>query len=170
MKAQNRINDFLLTSLKLFGKEISIPSNQAFEIDAIKEDDGTNSFSIQYGFPQTGSIYIEFAWIDELKDFIVNEATVYAPEDNQNIVLASFTPQVEIEETNISANFGLDTNTIKYSGLDEIDASSNAIKMLNIAINDLKHATVLRECQIDVPEGSRQIPCTVSVNEDIKEK
>ena len=63
-QVSKKLKNFFSTSLKYYGKEIALTSNQHFSIDQIsdpnKEQYGDYRYIIQYGFPQSGCVSINF--------------------------------------------------------------------------------------------------------------
>lgn len=161
--ASKKIDIFFRTALKYYGKEIGLTSNQIFSIDQIcdsdKEQEGEYSYVIQYGFPQSGCISMNFSYSQKSNSFTVDKISVYAPPIGENIIMANFAPQVQEGPIGISVNFGIDMGTQEHSSIQEIEGNPNALKMLDIATSDLNQAQVLGECRIAVPEGSDRIPC-----------
>ena len=168
MEAAQKIDSFFRTAMKYYGKEIALPSNQHFSIDQVideeKDKDGEYNYMIQYGFPQSGCVSMDFGYSQESNSFSINGISVFAPPIGEDIIMANFAPQVESGEVGISVNFGLDTGTQKHSKLNEIEENPNALKMLDIAISDLNKAQVLGECREAVPVGSTHIPCCNSTH------
>ena len=163
MEATQKINSFFRMAMKYYGKEIVLPSNQHFSIDQVidegKDKDGEYNYMIQYGFPQSGCVSMDFGYSQESNSFSINGISVFAPPTGENIIMANFAPQVEAAGVGISVNFGLDIGTQKHSKISEIEENPNALKMLDIAISDLDKAQVLGECRAAVPVGSTRIPC-----------
>ncbi len=162
-QASKKIESFFRTSLKYYGKEIALPSNQHFSIDQIsnpnKEQEGDYRYIIQYGFPQSGCVSVNFGYSHKNNSFTVDNISVYAPPVGENIIMANFSPQTQVGEIGISVNFGIDTGTQEHKSLSEIEANPNALRMLDIATSDLSRAQILGECRVAVPEGSERIPC-----------
>lgn len=163
MEATQKIDSFFRTAMKYYGKEIALPSNQHFSIDQVvdeeKDKDGEYNYMIQYGFPQSGCVSMDFGYSQESNSFSIKGISVFAPPTGENIVMANFAPQAKVGDIGISVNFGLDTGTQKHSKLSEIEENPNALKILDIAISDLDKAQVLGECREEVPVGSTRIPC-----------
>lgn len=163
-----RINDFFKITLQFYGKEIGITSNQYFGINKIynKENEqlGEYEYIIQYGFPQSGCVNMNFKYYRKTKSFTLDKISVYAQPANQSYYTANFAPQTQIGETSINMNFGMDTGTQEHTTLDEIENNPNALKMLDSAISDLKQAKILGDCTFVVPKGSNMIPVCTSAN------
>ena len=163
MEATQKIYSFFRTAVKYYGKEIALPSNQYFSINQVvdeeKDKDGEYNYMIQYGFPQSGCVSMDFEYSHESKSFSINGISVFAPPTGENIVMANFAPQAKVGYVGISVNCGLDMGTQKHSKLSEIEENPNALKMLDIAISDLDKAQVLGKCRVVVPVGSTRIPC-----------
>ena len=162
-QVSKKLKNFFSTSLKYYGKEIALTSNQHFSIDQIsdpnKEQYGDYRYIIQYGFPQSGCVSIHFGYSQQNNSFTIDKVSVYAPPAGENIIMANFSPQTQVEEIGISINFGVDTGTQEHTSLSEIEANPNALKMLDIATLYLSKAQILGECKLAVPEGSKHIPC-----------
>ena len=162
-KAYKKIEKFFKTALKYYGKQIGLNSNQTFTIEQIKSPEkekvGEYSYTIQYGYPQSGCVSLDFKYSKESNMFTVDKICIYAPPVGKDIVIANFTPQTQIGAVNISANFGIDTGTQKHTDLAQIEANPNAMKMLDIATLDLNDAQILGECTVVVPEENETIPC-----------
>ena len=167
-QVSKKIDSFFRTSLKYFGKEISLNSNQQFSIDQIsdtdKEQTGEYRYIIQYGFPQSGGVSMHFSYSQESNSFTINKVSVYAPPVGENIIMANFAPQTQVGEIGINVNFGIDMGTQEYTSMSEIEVNPNALKMLDIATLDLSQAQILGECRAAVPEGSKHIPCCNCTN------
>ncbi len=58
----------------------------------------------------------------------------------------------------------------KHTSVSSIVINSNALKMLDITINDLSQAEILGKCRITVSIGSDQIPCYNRIDHEIKVK
>ena len=145
MEAKIKVESFFKVAMKYYGKEVALPSNQYFSINQVideeKDKDGEYNYKIQYGFPQSGCVSMNFGYSQESNSFSIKSGGV-----------------------GISENFGLDTGTQKHSKLNEIEENPNALKMLDIAISDLDKAQVLGECRQKVPVGSTHIPCCNSTH------
>ena len=162
-KASQKLENFLRTSLKYYGKKIRLNSYQHFSIDQIsnpdKEQLGEYRYIIQYGFPQSGAVKIHFDYSQKSNSYTINKVTVYAPPIGENIIMANFAPQSRVGEIDISVNIGIDTGTEKHTNLSEIEANPNALQMLDIATLDLSQAQILGKCTTIVSDGSEIIPC-----------
>jgi len=167
-EASKKINSFFRTALKYYGKKIGLTSNQFFSINQIcdsdKEQEGEYRYTIQYGFPQSGCVSMNFGYFQKSNSFTVDKISVYAPPIGENIIMANFAPQLQEGSVGISVNFGMDMGTQEHSNIQEIEGNPNALKMLDIATSDLNQAQVLGECRIAVPEGSDRIPCCNSTH------
>ena len=167
-QASEKITSFFRKSFEYYGKEIALESNQHFGIDQIlneeKQKQGEYNYHIQYGFPSSGCVSMNFSYSKESDSFSIDEITVYAPPADKEMVMATFAPQSQVGEVNISANFGLDMGTEEHKSISSIANNPNALKMLEIAINDLGQAEILGDCRVAVPIGSELIPCTNSTN------
>ena len=75
-KALKKLDIFLKTSLKYYGKKISLNSKQHFSIDQIsnpnKEQIGEYRYVIQYGFPQSGGVILHFCYSQENNTFTID--------------------------------------------------------------------------------------------------
>lgn len=107
-----KINDFWRKSLKYYGKEIALDSNQYFSINQICNDEnlqkGIYDYKVQYGFPQLGCITLGFSYRKEDDSFLIDKITVYAPPADKEFIVANLAPQTDFDELSISMNFGLD--------------------------------------------------------------
>lgn len=160
MNAETKIKEFFNESIKCFGKEIALKSNQEFCINELvnkeKESKGIYSYSIQYGFPQSGCVFIKFEI--EGKKGNITDVEVHAKPKGESMVTANYSTQIGIEELGVGIKTGLDIGTKKYSGVEEIDENPNALQMLDIAISDLKQALILGDCHLHVLADSDMIP------------
>lgn len=160
------LQDFFKESIKYFGKEIAIPSDQYFGIDEIhgdeEKEDETN-YSIQWGFSQSGAVFMNFSYNEDKNNFFINGISFYAPPKDDMLLLGTFNQQEKVDEIGVYAHFGLDMGTKEHTKIKEIEANPNAITTLKFAIKDLQDALVLGECNINVPIGSSEIPCCNSV-------
>ena len=170
-QTREKITDFLRKSIKYYGKEIALDSNQHFSINQICNDEnlqnGIYDYQIQYGFPQSGCITMEFSFNEKSKSFSIDKATVYAPPADKEFIVANFAPQTDFDELSVRANFGLDMDTKKHTSSAEISQNPNALNMLDFAIGDLEKAEVLGECRLAVPAGSERIPLCHSTNKSL---
>lgn len=173
-QTREKIEDFWRKSLKYYGKEIVLGSNQYFSIDQIRNGEnlqmGIYDYRVQYGFPQSGCITLDFSFDEESKSFSINNITVYAPPADKEFVVANYAPQVTLGEMNVSANFGIDMHTEKHTSIETISQNPNALNMLAFASDDLDKAEVLGECGLEVPLGSKKIPMCNSTNKPYKGK
>lgn len=162
-QALKKIDSFFRTALGYYGKEVGLTSNQLFSIDQIcdpeKEKSGEYSYTIQYGFPQSGAVMMNFGYSQKTSEFTVDKISVYAPPVGENIMMANFAPQLQAGPVGINVNFGMDMGTQEHTGIHEIEKNPNALKMLDIAIADLSRAQILGDCMVAVPAGSDRIPC-----------
>lgn len=163
-EVRNKLQDFFRNSFVYYGKEIALDSNQHFTIDQIvdNEQEEVNNYHIQYGFPQSGCVSMNCSYIIEEKRFSIDGVTIYAPSEDKEFLIANVLPEVQDGVVNVRTSFGLDMNTEEHTTVDSILGNPNAIKMLEVAINDLSHAEIIGECLVSVPIGSEFIPCTVS--------
>lgn len=163
-----KITDFFRASFEYYGSEIYLQSNQHFGIDQIineeKQQQGEYAYHIQYGFPSSGCVSMDCGYSQSNDTFSINKVTVYAPPADKEMIVATFAPQAQIDEVNVSANFGIDAGTEEHNTIDSIANNPNAIKMLEIAIGDLSEAEIIGECRVSVPMESKTIPCSNSTN------
>ncbi len=163
IKAQNKISSFLRTILPFVGYEIEIPSSMHFSIDQICEEGtpaNTYQYAVQYGFPQSGSVIMNFGYNDETRQFSIDRVSVYAaPKEEKQPIVANFSPRTQIGPVSINVNFGMDMNTVAHDSLSSIEENKNALGMLDMAIADLSKAKILGECRLCAPAGSTRIPC-----------
>lgn len=162
-KASQKLENFLKMSLKYCGKKICLNSYQHFSIDQIsnlnKEQLGEYRYMIQYGFSQSGGVSMHINYSPKSNSVTIDKVAVYAPPIRDNIIMANFAPQTQVEEINVGVNIGIDTGTEKHTTLSEIEANPNAMQMLDIAILDLSQAQILGKCTTIVADGSELIPC-----------
>lgn len=165
-QAREKAITFWRQSFQFFGKEVSLESNQHFGIDEIIDKDEQaqtkHNYHIQYGFPSSGCVSMNFSYEEENESFSIDKINVYALPKDKEMIVAAFQPQAQVGEINISANFGVEMGTSEHTTLSAIAENPNAIRMLDIAIDDLAKAEVLGECRLEVPIGSTMIPCTNS--------
>ncbi len=163
VQAQNKISSFFRTILPFVGYEIGIPSNMHFSIEQICEEGtpaNTFQYAVQYGFPQSGSVIMNFGYNSESRQFSIDKISVYAaPKEEEQPVVANFSPRTQIGPMSIKVNFGMNMNTVAHDSLSSIEANKNALGMLDMAIADLSKAKVFGECRLCVPEDSTRIPC-----------
>lgn len=165
-QAHEKIRNFFKAVLRCYGSEIGLSSNQYFSIDQICDSEEEQSdelnFVAQYGFPQSGGVTINFKVSkvkEERKTITICNVNVYAPPKEKKIMIANFSPEIQTGYVGISANFGLDVGTEEHTSTEEIEANPNALKMLEIATEDLNQAQILGECRLVVQAGSSRIPC-----------
>ena len=163
MNAGDKAKDFFRIAIKYMGKDIAIPSNNIFDINYVvdkqAELEGIRKYTIQYGFPQSGGVFLSFSVIEEENRIGITDLSVYAPSADQEMIIANYNPEMEAGGIGISFKAGLDNETIEHKSLDEIENNPNAMQMLDIAIEDLSKAEVLGECMECVPMDSDTIPC-----------
>ena len=170
-QTKEKIGKLLKIALAYYGKEISLPTTQHFSFDQINDEknsiEGKYDYHIQYGFPQSGSVSMGFSYLEDSNSFSINKISVYAPPADKEFVVANFAPQSDFGAISVSANFGLDMNTIEHTSSGEIEQNPNAQKMLDMAINDLSQAEILGECRVAVPIGSDRIPLCNTTNKPL---
>lgn len=163
VEAQNKISTFFRTILPFVGCEIGIPSNMFFCINQICEEgtpENEYRYSVQYGFPQSGSVVMNFGYNGKTRQFSIDKISVYAaPKEETQPVVANFSPRTQVGPMSIKVNFGMDMNTVAHESLSSIEGNKNALGMLDMAISDLSKAKILGECRMCAPEGSTHIPC-----------
>lgn len=174
--AVNKINRFFKATLNCYNKEVGLYSGQSLLIDQIvdenSEDPSVRYYSVQYGFPQSGCVFLNFRYSDDTGKFTITDVSVFAPADGEEVVTANFVEEAEVmEEATVGIKVGADMQTVERVGLEAIEKSHNALQMLDMAIGDLEKAKILGECFIAVPEGSSRIPCVDShaISEEIGE-
>ncbi len=167
-QAFKKLENFFKTSIKYYGKRISLNSNQHFSIDQLCDLDNNQeeniNYVIQYGFPQSGGICMHFTYEKKRNSFTITKVSVYAPAAGKNMVVANFASQSNVGPMNVNINFGLNADTKEHTKLSEIEANPNAMEMIDIAISDLNDAQILGECMLAVPKGSKFIPCCECLN------
>ena len=117
-------------------------------------------FNIQWGFPNSGGVFIKFNYSQKCLTVI----DVYAPPKGENILLTSIAPKetiASLPEVGVTLQFGIDSGCEKHQTLDEIAANPNALEMLDIAIKDLENAEVIGNCS-EVSNDSERIPISCS--------
>ena len=163
MNADEKATLFLQKALKLYGKELSIPSNQPFFISEIEDEEskktGNPKIRVQYGFPQSGSVCVDFNIIIDEKKAEMTDVVVFTQPSDKDIIMANYAPQSKTGEVTINANFGMNTGTQKYATFKEIDENPNALKLLDIAIEDLDNAIIHGPFNGSIPMNSNSIPC-----------
>lgn len=97
----------------------------------------------------------------EDEGFSIDEVTVYTQEPNQELTSINFISGSQDGEASVTLRSGLLCNTKQYTNGD-IKTNPNAIKFLELALQDLEKAEILGECRMFVSEGSTIIPCTNS--------
>lgn len=113
---------------------------------------------------------MEFSYLEENNSFSIDKISVYAPTSDKEFIIANFAPQYEVNELSINANFGLDMDTKKHTSSIDIEQNPNALKMLDMAINDLSQAEIIGECREAVPIGSDRIPLCNSTNRPLNQR
>lgn len=165
-QVSEKITELLKIALRYYGKEIELISAQHFSFDQINEEEKNNNgeynYHIQYGFPQSGSVNIWFNYSEKNNSIIIDKVNVFAPADGKDFYIANFAPQYQTEEITMSINFGVDMDTQEHTSFEEIEKNPNAIKMLNVALRDLTKAEIVGDCNLDVPIGSKTLPCSNS--------
>lgn len=170
-----KIKKLLEIVLSYYGKEIALSSVQHFSFDQIIDEEnsiqGKYKYHIQYGFPQSGCVNMIINYRKDVNSFSVDKISVYAPTSDKDFVVTNFIPQFELDNLNVSENFGVDIGTIEHTSSIDIEQNPNAMKMLDMAINDLSQAEVLGKCEQEAPIGSQEIPICISINKPLyKEK
>lgn len=159
----NKITEFCKAAIRLFGKEISIPSNQLFCINQIvdpeTQTEGEEKFLIQYGFPSSGSVCMNLGYNAQENNIYIDSTDVYAPPEGQPVLMANFAPKINVGEFGLGVKVGVDAGCKKHSTIEEMAGNPNVLETLNIAIEDLKKARIHGECRAAVEMGSDIIPC-----------
>lgn len=162
MSAGDKVKKFFRIATKYMGKDIAIPSNNTFDINYVvdkqAEMEGIRKYTIQYGFPQSGCVYLSFSVMSEENRIGITSLSVYAPPADQEMIIANYNPEIDAGGLGISFKVGLDNGTIEHESLDEIENNPNAMQMLDIAIEDLSKAEVLGEC-MEISSDEDIIPC-----------
>lgn len=159
-----KILEFFKAGMQYYGKEIALSSYQYFGINHIKDevDDDDFHFTMQYGYPQSGSIFISFRLPKGTNNLLIDSVDIYALDENEKFTLGIYAPELQVGETNMSFHFGLDMHTTHYSSIDEIGDNPNAYHLIEYALKDLIDAEILGECTDEVPDDSTIIPCCSS--------
>lgn len=162
-QAEKKLYNFFNTSLDYYGKEIGLTSGQYFSIyyirDPDKEQAGEDRYAIQYGFPQSGCVELDFSRSQENNSYTIHKVVVYAPPVGEDIIMTNYAPRSRVGNKVVTAKIGLDMGTQKHTDLDEIVANPNALKMLDIATTDLSQAQILGECNVVAEKGAERIQC-----------
>ncbi len=162
-EVSKKIDSFFKTAIRYFGKEVGLISSQHFGIDQIcdpeKEKNGEFRYAIQYGFPQSGCVIMNFGYSKAENVFTIDKISVYAPPIGEDLIMANFGPQLQDGLVGINVNFGMDAGTQEHTSISEIERNPNASKMLDLALTDLSQAQILGACSVSVMSGSRRIPC-----------
>ena len=129
-------------------KDISLESNAFFEIHQLYSDDSVESqdterFEVQYGYPLSGSVCINFDLNFSEKTLCLTGIEVYTQPEDEEFVMASYASSKQFGEVTIKTRGCLDTGTERYRGSSEIDKNPNALLMIDTAIEDLEKAKVL---------------------------
>ena len=171
VQVSEKIKKIVCYSLGFMGKKILIRSTQVFDFCQKNYENNQVQdkidYSIQYGFPQSGSVIIGFSYYKEKNSISVNKISVYTQPADKEFVVANFAPQYDLGVGELNVNFGFDMCTKQYTGLEEIGKNPNALKMLDMFINDLSQAEVIGECNLTVPVGSNEIPLCDAINEPL---
>ncbi len=161
-KTEEKIDSFFKAAIAYYGKEIALDSNQYFEIDQIVDREYTKPrFQIQYGYPQSGSVFLKFELDSPNNSVALTDISINAPRKGEPIYMATFAPEYQpLEELSIRFDFGMDMNTEEHNTITSIMDNPNALRILTAATTDLERAEVLGECRLAVPMDSVLIPCT----------
>lgn len=169
-----KISTFFNVAFQYYGKEISLPSNQFFQINQLcneeQEREGNFDYCIQYGFPQSGGIYMNFSYLQAERTCSITGIRIYAPAEEDDMTIANYSSTSQGDGMEIEVQFGIDMNTREHSTIPEIVANPNAILMLEMASDDLSKAEVLGDCKMLAPIGSNRIPCTNSNSKPYQKK
>ncbi len=149
MTVKDKINNFFKASLTYFDSEIILPTNQHFSIDEVVDEDNSQddevSYVIQYGFSNSGGIILEFTYSDTDRSFYIDRVKVFAPPAGEDILMAVYSQDIEVENVGISVRIGIKTGVVEHTSLKAIESNPNALKMLDIATYDLIRARVVGE-------------------------
>lgn len=159
MIADQKIEKFFRIATKYMGKEIALPSNSFFEISYKNGEKDT--FKIQYGFPQSGSVSMDFSIGDKID---VSNIKIFAQPPGKSMVTANYAPKGGLEEIGlgVSMQVGLGTGTVEYTEKEEINNNPNALQMLDIATSDLEKALVIGKYNGVAPDSSEYFPISGS--------
>ncbi len=166
MNASEKVERFFKTAINYYGKDIAIPSDQFFCIDQVvdpeKVSQGVTPYRVQYGFPKTGAIRVDFSYSDDQDELVIDGVKVFAiPAKHGKDMFTSY-PHVEKDVYGVHINVGLDNSTVEHTTLQAIDDNPNAVQFIDTATADLMQAVVLGDCALNVEEGSEFIPCSCS--------
>ncbi len=169
-----KISTFFNVAFQYYGKEISLPSNQFFQIDQLcneeQEREGKFDYCIQYGFPQSGGIYMNFSYLQKENACCITGIRIYAPAEEDDMAVVNYSSKSQGDGMEIKVQFGIDMNTKEHATIAEIVTNPNAILMLEMANDDLSKAEILGDCKMLVPIGSNRIPCTNSISKPYQKK
>ena len=165
MNASEKVERFLKLALQYNGKEIAVPSDQFFCIDQVVDPErvqqGFTPYRVQYGFPKTGAIRVDFSYSDQEDSILIDGVKVVVPSAKVSHDMFTVYPHVERDVFGVHVNVGLDTTNVEHSTLDTIEQNPKAMQFLDTATADLSQAVVLGDCEVFTEEGSEVIPCCV---------
>lgn len=169
-----KLEAFIKFSMLLYGKEFELPSNNFFSFSKVLKDEelpeGVERYTIQYGYPQSGGVFITFDWeANNEKTFKVIRTSVNAidgktePTENNNDAKAvnNIIQDLKIPGITITSDFGENLGAKSFDGIEEIAKNPNATKMLDDALNDLTKARVIQPCRIEEANDEIQIAASI---------
>ncbi len=163
---KEKLRYFVKFGLLLYGNEIELPSIAYFGFNEIlkfdNQTDGLHRYTIQYGYPQSGCVTLTLDYNPGEKTIDIKKYSVYANEEDNDLVGATFNTKLKTEIGPADVSFGIDLGTKEYSDISDIAKSPNAIKMLDTAISDLSKANVIGPCNVMVPDESDSVPVAYS--------
>ena len=157
--AANNIIRFVNAANSVKDKEIGLYQTSHFDYVGDKQDETGEFYHIQYGWPQSGCVWVKFAITNDKK--VLDKSLLCWPENEygfapaivsccintqpkgKQLMMGNFAPKNEIMPgLSINIDFGIDTGTERFSTLEEIGNNLNAIRLLEIATGDLKNAEI----------------------------
>lgn len=129
-------------------KDISLESNTFFEIHQFFETEEQRQnkivkYEMQYGYPLSGSVILDFEFDGNDKTLCITGLEVYTQPADKEFMMASYSSSKQFGAVTIRESGTLDTGAKKYKGSSEIEKNPNAMLMLDAAIDDLKKARIL---------------------------
>lgn len=150
--------EFLNISASYIGKEIELQSKQPFFISYNIEDETMPRYQFQYGWPQSGSVFLSIITDGKYKNQVFR-VSVTAPSADKEFVTATFSEKKDFARSlSVDVGFGIDMSFNKHTTFAEIEANPNAMRMIELATQDLSKAVVLGESHECVPEGETRLP------------
>lgn len=168
---EQKLKAFALFCYLLHGREIELPSDNFFDISKDNNTEGLSAglekFRIQYGYPQFGSITLVFdintdpsIAFDAENKVDLKSYSIYA-EAKKDHMDYDYVKEEEngsysekdierlhsnasgMNNVNFNINFDSETETKKFSSINEIAESPNAVQVLDNGITDITNARVI---------------------------